>query len=96
MLLVMEQDVSLALAKASLSELTRRVEREHARVHITKHGHRSAVLLAEADLESLLDTIEELSDVESVRAIVAGRQHGWSGADVASQDEALALVRRDR
>ncbi|MCH9816181.1 MAG: type II toxin-antitoxin system Phd/YefM family antitoxin [Actinomycetia bacterium] len=92
----MEQEVSLASAKASLSELTRTVEREHARVHITKHGHRSAVLLAEADLEALMDTIEELSDVESVRAIAAGRDHEWSEADVATQDEAVALVRRDR
>jgi PHD/YefM family antitoxin component YafN of YafNO toxin-antitoxin module len=93
--MVMEQEVSLASAKASLSELTRHVENGHARVHITKHENRSTVLLAEADLESLLDTIEELSDAELVRAIIAGRQHDWSQADVASKDEALALVRRD-
>jgi antitoxin YefM len=91
----MEQEVSLASAKASLSELTRTVEREHARVHITKHGHRSTVLLAEADLAGLMDTIEELSDLESVRAIAAARDYGWSEADVVSQDEAAALVQRD-
>ncbi|MCB0919129.1 MAG: type II toxin-antitoxin system Phd/YefM family antitoxin [Actinobacteria bacterium] len=88
----MDQDVSLATAKASLSELTRTAEEQHIRFHITKHGRRSSAIIAEADLRSLLDTIEELSDAESIHAIQEALADGWSEEDILTREQADALI----
>jgi prevent-host-death family protein len=41
-----------------LSEVVERLEREHGRVVITKHGRPAAVVLSVADLEGLEETLE--------------------------------------
>jgi antitoxin YefM len=56
------EHVPLAEVKNHLSELVERVEREHGRVVITKHGRPAAVVLAMDDLESLEETLAILSD----------------------------------
>ncbi len=53
---------SLAVVRERLSPLVLAVETTHERVVITKNGVPVAVLLAGAYLESLLDTVEILSD----------------------------------
>jgi antitoxin YefM len=60
------EHVSLAGAKARLSEVVEGVETEHRRVVITKHGRPSVVVLAVADLEALEDTLELLSDADAM------------------------------
>src|SRR5450755_3211285 len=45
------EQMSLADVKNRLSEVVDRVEREHARLVITKHGHPAAVVMSVADLE---------------------------------------------
>ena len=59
------EQVSLADAKARLSEVVEGVETEHRRVVITKHGRPSVVVLAVEDLEALEDTLEVLSDADA-------------------------------
>ncbi len=60
------EQVSLADAKARLSEFVEGIETEHRRVVITKHGRPSVVVLAVEDLEALEDTLELLSDADAI------------------------------
>ncbi len=60
------EHVSLADAKARLSEVVEGIETEHRRVVITKHGRPSVVVLAVEDLEALEDTLEVLSDPDAM------------------------------
>jgi antitoxin YefM len=61
--------VPLAEVKNRLSEVVDRLEREHGRVVITKHGRPAAVMLSLVDLESLEETLAILSDPELLSAI---------------------------
>ena len=45
------EQMSLADVKNRLSEVVDRLEREHGRVVITKHGHPAAVVISLDDLE---------------------------------------------
>lgn len=60
---------SLADAKNRLSELVAAVEGTWERVVITKNGRPAAVLIAPDDLESLLETLDVLSDPETMAAV---------------------------
>ena len=60
------EQVSLADAKARLSEVVEGIETEHRRVVITKHGRPSVVVLAVEDLEALEDTLDVLSDADAM------------------------------
>ena len=60
------EQVSLADAKARLSEVVEGIETEHRRVVITKHGRPSVVVLAVEDLAALEDTLELLSDADAM------------------------------
>lgn len=58
------EHMPLADVKNRLSEVVERLEREHGRVVITKHGRPAAVVLNVEDLEGLEQTLELLSDPE--------------------------------
>jgi prevent-host-death family protein len=49
---------ALADVKNRLSEVVDRLEREHGRVVMTKHGHPAAVVISVEDLESLEETLD--------------------------------------
>jgi antitoxin YefM len=83
--------VPLAEVKNRLSEVVDRLEREHGRVVITKHGRPAAVMLSLEDLESLEETLAVLSDPELTAAI----QEADAGATTRlSKQEALAEIER--
>jgi prevent-host-death family protein len=63
--------ISLAKAKAGLSEVVGRVSAQHERVVVTVHGHPQVVIMATDDLAALEETIEILSDSETLRRLVA-------------------------
>ena len=54
----MAEQMPLADVKNRLSEVVDRLEREHGRVVITKHGHPAAVVISVEDLESLEETLD--------------------------------------
>lgn len=86
-----EEQVSLAEAKAHLSEVVEGIETEHRRVVITKHGRPSVVVLAVEDLETLEETLDVLSDagaIAELREAVEARSEGRSVE--LSKEEALA------
>jgi prevent-host-death family protein len=63
--MTMTTSMSLALAKAHLSDIVSRVSGQHERVTVTVHGRPSAVLIAPEDLESLEETLAILSDPDA-------------------------------
>jgi len=84
----------LADVKNRLSEVVDRLEREHGRVVITKHGHPAAVVMSVEDLESLEETLDImdsaalLADIrESLTELTSG------GTEVLTKDQALRLIR---
>ena len=60
--MALSEQASLADVKNRLSEVVERIEREHGRVVITKHGRAAAVILSVEDLESLEETLAILSN----------------------------------
>lgn len=87
--------MSLADVKNRLSEVVERLEREHGRVVITKHGRPAAVVLNVEDLEGLEETLELLSDKRAMRRVRQG-QAEIAGGETAelTKEQALALARR--
>ena len=83
--------MSLADVKNHLSEVVERVEREHGRVLITKHGRPAAVVLSIDDLDSLEETLDVLSSAALMDDIRAGVN---DDAVVLTKDQALDLTRR--
>ncbi len=89
--MAVNEQLSLADAKAHLSEVVEGVETEHRRVVITKHGRPSVVVLAVADLEALEETLDILSDPEAMADLREAEEARRSGDSVElSKDEALA------
>jgi prevent-host-death family protein len=93
--MTLSEQVPLADFKNHLSEVVDRVERQHGRVVITKHGRPAAVLISVSDLESLEETIEVMRDPalvealrESAAEITAGR------TEPLTKDQALSLIKR--
>lgn len=59
----------LAEVRAQLSKLVDEAVRTHQRVEVTKNGRRAAVLLSADDYDSLMETLDVLSDPEEMTAI---------------------------
>lgn len=89
------EHMPLADVKNRLSEVVERLEREHGRVVITKHGRPAAVVLSLDDLEGLEETLEILSDRHLMRRIREGEADVQSGkSEILTKDEALSRIRR--
>jgi len=90
-----DEQMPLADVKNRLSEVVDRLEREHGRVVITKHGHPAAVVISVEDLESLEETLDVmgsealLADIREALAEIATAE-----APLLSKDEALRLIQR--
>jgi prevent-host-death family protein len=85
--------MSLAEVKNRLSEVVDRLEREHGRVVITKHGRPAAVVLSIEDLESLEETLDVMGNravLDDIQEALAELETG--AAAVLSKDEALRIV----
>ena len=85
------EHVPLAEVKNRLSEVVERLEHEHGRVVITKHGRPAVVMLSLDDLESLEETLEILSNPDLMQAIrEAGEDVAAGRTRTMSKDEAQA------
>jgi antitoxin YefM len=87
------EQMPLADVKNRLSEVVDRLEREHGRVVITKHGHPAAVVISVEDLESLeetLDIMDSAALLSDIRESLADL--GTADAAVLSKEEALRLI----
>ncbi len=87
------EQMPLADVKNRLSEVVDRLEREHGRVVITKHGRPAAVVMSVDDLESL----EETLDVMGSEALLADIREALAelsatDAPVLTKDQALRMI----
>jgi antitoxin YefM len=91
------EHLPLADVKNRLSEVVERLEREHGRVVITKHGRPAAVVMSIEDLEGLEETLDILSNPTLMRRIRKAEGELAAGeAEELTKDEALALITRQR
>lgn len=91
--MALHEHLSLADVKNRLSEVVDKLEREHGRVVVTKHGRPAAVILNVDDLESLEETLQILSDTTLRDAIREGEADLASGrTERLTKDEALARI----
>lgn len=74
--------VPITEAKAHLSELVDRVEREHARLTVTRNGRPAAVLVSSEDLASLEETVEILEDRKLMDSLRRSRREATAGRRV--------------
>lgn len=74
-------------AKAHLSDLVDRVDREHDRVTVTKNGRPAAVLVNPDDLEALEETVEILRDAELMKSIRKSRREAAAGKRLRLKDQ---------
>ncbi|TDQ48012.1 type II toxin-antitoxin system Phd/YefM family antitoxin [Actinorugispora endophytica] len=79
----------LADVKARLSELVNQVEKQHDQITVTRNGRAAAVVISVDEWESLRETIEILSDIDTVAAIAEARADIERG-DVYTTEEVLA------
>jgi antitoxin YefM len=75
----MADTVPFSEAKAHLSELAERVEREHDRILVTRNGRPSFVLMSPDDLDSLEETLDILRDSELATSIARSRAEARQG-----------------
>lgn len=82
-------------AKNHLSEVVDRLEREHGRVVITKHGRPTVVMLSLEDLESLEETLDILSNPSLVAEIHEAQAETAAGRTrELTRDQAQSLINR--
>ena len=87
------EQMSLADVKNRLSEVVDRLEREHGRVVITKHGHPAAVVISVEDLESLEETLDIMDNAGLLSDIRQSlTELGATEAEVLTKEEALRLI----
>lgn len=83
--------LSLADARASLSKHIDSAATTHERFEITRNGARVAVLLSAEDYDSLIETVDILSDPEEVAALRTALAELDAG-DVSSADDVRAAM----
>jgi prevent-host-death family protein len=92
--MISSQQMALKDVKNQLSTVVDKVEREHDRVVITKHGRPAAIVLSMDDLESLEEIVDVLSSPTLIKQIRESLRELQAGpATALSKDEALALIR---
>ena len=82
----MSDTLPFSEAKAHLSELADRVERQHDRILVTRNGRPSFVLLSPDDLESLEETLDILKDDELIESLRRSRHEGAEGKRLRLRD----------
>jgi antitoxin YefM len=84
--------MTLASVKDRLSEVVSRVDLQHERVMITRHGQPTAVIMSAYDLECLEETLEVLSDPAIMAELRASRAETQPAVRL-TRDEARAQFR---
>ena len=86
----------VAEARARFSEIVETAQSTHERVEVTKNGRRAAVLLSADDYDTLLETLDILSDAELVAQIAQADQELAQGEwfDEADVRRAMRQARR--
>jgi antitoxin YefM len=87
---------SLATVKAHFSQVIDDVAGTHERVTVTRNGSPVAVILAVEDYESLMETLEILSDRQAITDIQEAEQQMAKGETYSEEQVRAALAGRRR
>lgn len=91
--MTLAEQMPLADVKNHLSEVVDRLEREHGRVVITKHGRPAAVVLSVDDLESLEETLDILANTALTTDIRESLTYlGSAETTPLTKEEALRMI----
>lgn len=77
----MADTLSLAAVKDRFSEIVDRVNKQHDRVIVTRNGVPAVVVVSVEELESLDETLEILSDRDTVAALRESEEQIADGLD---------------
>ena len=80
--------VPITRAKNELLELIRQVEKEDSTIAVTKNGVPAAVILSMERFEGLIETLDILSDEETMKSLRKSIRQGRAGKWL-SYDEAF-------
>jgi antitoxin YefM len=69
----MSKTVPFTAARSGLTELLDEIERVHEHVVITRKGRPSAVLMAQDEYDSLIETLEVLADPDAIADLAASQ-----------------------
>jgi antitoxin YefM len=86
---------SLASVKAHFSKVIDEVAGTHERVTVTKNGSPVAVILAVEDYDSMMETLEILSDRSAV-AEIRKAEHQMAEGDVFDEEQVRAALTNRR
>ena len=75
----MAEALPISEAKSRLSELADRIEHQHERIVVTRHGRPSFVLMSPDGLESLEETLDILGDEELMASLRLSQQEAAEG-----------------
>jgi antitoxin YefM len=84
------ETIPITEAKARIAELADRAEREHDHFTLTKNGRPTVLLISVAEYESLIETMDVLTD-KAARADIA---ESVATEDFATEDEMAEIMRR--
>ncbi|WP_382303993.1 type II toxin-antitoxin system Phd/YefM family antitoxin [Herbiconiux sp. UC225_62] len=90
--------LSVADARANFSKLIESAATTHERFEVTRNGSRAAVILSADDYDTLLETVDVLSDSATVEAIRQGLDDIGRGevVDIGDMREAMRAAGRLR
>lgn len=88
--------LSLADARANLSKLIEAAVTTHERFEVTRNGSRAAVILSADDYDSLLETVDILSNPEEVAAVREGLAELTHGELSSAAEVRAAMVASGR
>jgi prevent-host-death family protein len=81
-------------ARQNFSALVDDAVRTHQRIHVTRNGKPAIVMLTEEDYESLVETVEILSDPETMRALETAKADITAGRYVTGEEMAVIMAAR--
>jgi prevent-host-death family protein len=87
--------LSLAEAQANLLRLVESAVTTHERFDVTRNGDRVAVLLGADDYDSLLETLDVLSNPDETAAVRAGLAELEAGEVFTADEVRAAFAARD-
>lgn len=76
------KDINVTEAKNRLTEIIKEVEKTTATYVIMRNGHKAAILLSAEEYESLLETLEVLSDKKAMREIAQSAKEFSEGKKI--------------
>ena len=86
----------LADVRARFSALVEEAEKTHERIDVTRNGRRAAVLLGADDFDSLMETLEILSDPQAMRDIREADEQFAQGEYYGQDDVREAMIAAGR